>query len=125
MGASLSIVWSRIWNIYRCYAGHPLLALDLDSALCASPLEVSTTLGLEFALHSNSASYSLRSAKGLRPLSFVDAGKVTKSYNVPFTMYELRFPLVFCKDDASGLMASPFLSFGIFILQQWVPALLL
>ena len=78
----------------------------MGGAFSASPLEVGATLGLEFARHSSGASYSsnfrvLRAAEESRPLSFVDVGEV-ESYNIPFTMSELRFALFLCRDGAAG-----------------------
>ena len=75
--------------------------------LSASPLEVGTALGLEFARHYSGASYSpnfraLRAAEKSRPLFFADDGEVPESYNIPFTMSELRFALALCRDDAAG-----------------------
>ena len=33
---------------------------------------------------------------------FVDDGEAPKSYNIPFTMSELRFALALCRDGAPG-----------------------
>ena len=107
MDVSPSAVWSRVRKISRRYAGHPPLVLDVGGVFSASPLEVGTTLGQEFARHSSGASYSpnfraLRAAEESRPLFFVDDGEAPQSYNIPFTMSELRFALALCRDGAAG-----------------------
>ena len=89
----------------RC-AGHPPLVLDVGVVLSASPLEVGTALGLEFARHSSGASYSpkfraIRAAEESRPLFFVDVGEVRESYNIHLTMSKLRFALALCRDGAA------------------------
>ena len=79
----------------------------MGGVFSASPLEVGTTLGRDFARHSSGASYppnfrALRAAEESRPLFFVDDGEAPESYNIPFTMSELRFALALCTDGAAG-----------------------
>ena len=62
---------------------------------------------------------ALRVTDESRTLSFVDGGEVPKSYDVPFTMYELCSTLVRCRDGAAGPDALSYLSFVIFIPQRW------
>ena len=91
MDVSPSVVWSRVRKISRRYACHPPLVLDVGGVLSASPLEVGTAFGLEFARRSSGASYlpnfrALRSAEESYALFFFDDGEVPESYNIPFTM---------------------------------------
>ena len=107
MDVSLSVVWSRVRKISRGYAVYPPLVLDVGGVLTASPMEVGTVLGLEFARHSSGASYSpnfraLRATEKSRPLFFVDDREVPASYNILFTMSELRFALVLCRNGAAS-----------------------
>ena len=118
MDVSPSAVYSRVLKISRRYAGHPTLVSDVGGVLSAPPLEVGTTLNLGFPRHSSDASYSpnfraLRAAEESRPLSFVDIEEVPESYNIPFTMSELRFALALCGDGAVGPVgfSYPFLSY--------------
>ena len=88
----------------------------MGGVLYVSSLKVGTALGLEFDRYSSGASYSpkfraLRAAEESRPLFFANDGEVPESYNIPFTMSELRFALALCRDGAAGLdgLSFPFL----------------
>ena len=81
--------------------------MEGGGVLSTSPLEVGTTLGLEFARHSSGASYSpnfmaLHTVEESHLLSFVDVGEIPESYNIPFTMSELRTTFALCRDGDVG-----------------------
>ena len=101
-----SVVGSKVRKVSRLYVGDSPLVLDVGGVLSASPLDFGTALCLEFARNSSGASYSpnfraLRAVEEFRPLIFFYVWEVPESYNIHFTISELRFTIALCRDNTT------------------------